>query len=187
MGRQTRFHMLPEDCRNFLLFVQERDPVSVVEWHSTEFSEVKEVDCPWEQGGSYCLWNRAIIPTLSRRLTGKYFNIEFSAPVIEFSYGSPRAEPWNGQPALVQGRIWASFETDDEAFARWYNALVRWILKNFIREIGLGLNRDSVGPAAYEWFKSGGLLLPGIRPPITEAWLGWVDSQNKYRADAVRS
>ena len=28
MGRQTRFHMLPEDCRRFLLFLQERDPVA---------------------------------------------------------------------------------------------------------------------------------------------------------------
>ena len=32
MGRQTRFHMLTEDCKQFLEFVQQRDPVIVVDW-----------------------------------------------------------------------------------------------------------------------------------------------------------
>jgi hypothetical protein len=95
----------------------------------------------------------------------------------------PRPEPWNGQPALLQGRIWASFETEDKAFEKWYNATVRWIRKNFIRDVALGHDRDSVGPEAYEWFKSGGLLLPSFRPPTTDAWLAWVDVQNQHRAD----
>jgi len=86
MGRQTRFHMLPEDCRRFVLFLQERDPVIVTEWHSSELAEIQEVSRPWERGGHYCLWNQAILPALRRKATGKYFNIDFSAPVIEFTY-----------------------------------------------------------------------------------------------------
>jgi hypothetical protein len=126
-----------------------------------------------------------ILPDLKRKATGEYFNIDFSAPVIEFSYASPILEPWNGQPSLVQGRVWASFETDNKEFERWYNATVRWIRKNFIRDLSVGVDRDSIGPAAYDWFKNGGLLLPGFRPPITDAWLGWVSVQNQHRADLI--
>src|ERR1700719_1957924 len=172
MGRQTRFHMLPEDCRRFVLFLQERDPVIVTEWHSSELAEIQEVNRPWERGGHYCLWNQAILPALTRKATGKYFNIDFSAPVIEFTYESPGLESWNGQPALTQGRIWASFETENKAFEKWYNAVVRWIRKNFVRDIAVGHDRDSIGPAAYEWFRTGGLLLSNFRPPLSEALVG---------------
>src|SRR5271169_6569075 len=44
MGRQTRFHMLPEDCRRFVLFLQERDPVIVTKWHSSGLAEIQEVN-----------------------------------------------------------------------------------------------------------------------------------------------
>ena|SRR5579863_3140321 len=187
MGRQTRFHMLSEDCRRFVQFLQARDPVIVTEVHLSEFAEIQGISRPWENRGFYCLWNQAIIPTLGRRATGKYCNVDLSLPLIEFSYESPRVEQWNGQPALLQGRIWASFETEDKAFERWYNATVRWIRKNFIRDVALGHDRDLVGPEAYEWFKSGGLLLPSFRPPITDAWLAWVDVQNQHRAYLANS
>ena len=129
------------------------------------------------------MWNQAILPSLRRRATGNQFSIDFSAPTIEFSYYPPALEPWNGQPALIQGRIWASFENENKAFERWYNAAVRWIRKNFIRDLALGFDRDSIGPAAYEWFKNGGLLLPQFRPPITDEWLAWTDVQNQHRAN----
>ena len=48
--------------------------------------------------GDYCLWNQAIVPALTRKATGRYFNIDFSAPVIQFAYESPVLESWNGQP-----------------------------------------------------------------------------------------
>ena len=76
---------------------------------------------------------------------------------------------------------WASFETDDKSFESWYNAAVRWIRKNFIQDRALGHDRDSIGPEAYEWFKTGGLLPPGLRPPLTDAWLGWASVQNQQR------
>jgi hypothetical protein len=167
--------------------LQERDPVIVTKVHSSESAEVQEISRPWESGGGYCLWNQAIIPTLSRRATGKYFKIDFSLPLIEFSYEFPCVEPWNGQPALQQGRIWASFEAEDKAFERWYNAAVRWIRKNFVRDVALGHDRDSVGPAAYEWFKNGGLLLPSFRPQLTDAWLAWVSVQNQHRANLAEA
>ena len=174
--------MLPDDCRRFVCFLRERDPVVVTRWHSSESDNLEEVREPWEYGEKYCLWNQAIILDLKRRATGKYFNIDWSEPVIEFSYPAPTLEPWNGQPALVQGRIWASFEIENRQFERWYNAAVRWIRRNYIRDRAVGHDRDSIGPAAYEWFKSGGLLLPSLRPPVTDVWLGWASVQNQYRA-----
>ena len=159
----------------------------VTEWHSSELAEIREVNRPWEIGGHYCLWNQAIQPELTREATGKYFNVAFSAPVIEFTYESPVLESWNGQPALTQGRIWASFETKNKAFEKWYNAVVRWIRKNFVRDLAVGHDRDSIGPAAYEWFKAGGLLLPNFRPPLTEAWLAWASVQNQHRTDLAHN
>ena len=184
MGRQTRFHMLPEDCRRFVCLLRERDPIVVTRWHSSESDNLEEVHNPWEAGEKYCLWNQAILPTLRRRATGNCFNIDWSEPVIEFFYPAPALQPWNGQPALIQGRIWASFETENKEFERWYNAAVRWIRKNFIRDPAVGLDRDSIGPAAYEWFKAGGLLLPGFRPPVIQDWLGWASVQNQHRASS---
>jgi hypothetical protein len=174
--------MLPEDCRNFVQFLRERDPVIVTKWHSSESAEIEDIHSPWERGEKYCLWNQSILHSLKRRATGKYFNIDSSEPVIEFEYPAPRLEPWNGRPALVQGRIWASFDTEMKDFERWYNAVVRWIRKNFIRDRAVGLDSDSIGPATYDWFKQGGLLLPGFRPPVTEAWLGWASVQAQHRA-----
>lgn len=185
MGRQTQLHMLPEDCRQFVSFIRERDPVVATTWNSAETAEVEDIREPWVQGGHYCLWNQSLLHGLKREATGKYFNIDFAAPVIEFSYGSRLVEPWEGQAALLQGRIWASFETENKEFKRWYNAVVRWIRKNFVRERGIGLE-GFVGPSAYEWFKGGGLLLPCFRPPLTEAWHGWADVQNQYRVHLVR-
>jgi hypothetical protein len=181
-----RFHMLPEDCRSFVHFLQQRDPVIVAEIHSSESesAEISEVFRPWDSRGFYCLWNQAIPPELTRKAFGKFFHVDhLSVLVIEFTCPSPTPEPWNGQPALEQSRIWANFKTENQEFERWYNAVVRWIRKNFIRDVGVGFGRDSIGPAAYDWFKAGGLLLPSFRPPVRDNWLAWVSAQSQHRAN----
>jgi hypothetical protein len=186
-GQTNTVSYAPGGLPSFVRFLQERDPVIVTRWHSAESAELEEVNNPWEDGSTYCLWNQAILPRLRRIATGKYFNIDSSLPVIEFAYPTPVVEPWNGHPALIQGRIWASFERQDKEFERWYSATVRWIRKSFVRDPAVGHDRDSIGPAAYEWFKNGGLLLPGFRPPTTEAWLAWVNVQNQHRATLTPS
>lgn len=70
--------MLPEDCRLFVSFLRERDPVVVTPWHSSETAEIEDVHRPWEEGATYCLWNQAVLPALKRRTTGQYFNIDLS-------------------------------------------------------------------------------------------------------------
>ncbi len=175
--------MLPDDCRRFLSFVRERDPVIVARWYAPA-AEVEELHRPWDEGGYFCLWNQSILVSLKRRQTENQFGIDFALPVIEFSFSASAGELWNNQPALVQGRVWASFESDRKDFERWYSAVVRWIRKNFIRDRGIGLE-GFIGPAAYDWFRQGGLLLPGFRPPLTQAWLAWADVQNQHRATLI--
>jgi hypothetical protein len=177
--------MLAEDCREFLEFVQRRDPVIVIDW-SSKSEEIEEAQRPWERGNTYCLWNQALLPTLQRRLIrveparASYFEIDNSLPVIEFSYPAPVQEPWNGRPALTQGRVWARFDNPTKEFTSWYNALVRWIRKNFVGDATL--LHSHVGPAAYDWYKNGGLLLPHLRPPVARQWLSWVEAQDQHRS-----
>jgi hypothetical protein len=184
MGRQTQFHMLADDCKQFLRFVQERDPVIVVR-RSSQLAGIEEVHEPWQRGGGYCLWNQALLPSLERKYItesdhGPYYRVDSALPVIEFSYPLPIQEPWNGKPALTQGRVWAGFEHENRDFERWYNAVVRWIRKNFTRN---PVPLDGyVGSAAYDWYKKGGVFLPMLRPPITPQWLSWVEAQDQHRA-----
>lgn len=185
MSKQTEFHMLAEDCKQFLGFIQNRDPVVVVDWISG-FAGLNEIKQPWESGGWYCLWNQALVPTLERKFIpestrGPYYRVDSTLPVIELSYPNPQQEPWNGRPALTQGRVWAGFEQENKDFGRWYNAAVRWIYKNFIKNpVPLG---GYVGPAAYEWFRRGGIFLPMLRPPVTAQWLSWIEAQDFIRSD----
>src|SRR5579864_2042308 len=111
MSKQTGVHMLAEDCRNFLKFVQERDPVVVTHWDSGE-PIIEEVRSAHERGGFYCLWNQALLPSLKRALVpqsdlGPYYRVSSGLPVVEFSYPNPGPRQWNGRLAQVQGRVWA--------------------------------------------------------------------------------
>jgi hypothetical protein len=183
MGKQTQFHMLAEDCERFLEFVHNRDPVIVVLWKSKS-PEIEEVQNAWERGGWYCLWNQSLLPSLTRRYIpesshGPYYRVDSALPTIEFSYPPPVQETWNGKLALTQGRVWAGFEHENNRFETWYNAVVRWIRKNFVKNpVPLG---GYVGPAAYDWYKKGGILLPMLRPPVTPQWLSWVEAQEQQR------
>jgi len=185
VGRQTQLHLFAQDCKQLLHFIQERDPVVVTDWTSQSM-EIAEVQHPCEKGGWYCLWNQALLPSLQRKFIpeskrGAYYRVDSAFPVIEFSYPPPVQEVWNTRVAHTQGRVWAGFETENKDFERWYNAVVRWIRKNFIKNPVPHLG-GYVGPAAYDWFKKGGLLLPMFRPPLTHQWLSWAEAQDQHRA-----
>jgi hypothetical protein len=182
--------MLADDCKEFLEFIHQRDPVAVIE-RSSKSETIEEVRQPWERDGSYYLWNQGVLPSLRRTFISlepkraSYYGIDFDLPVIEFTYPSPSPEPWNGRPALCQGRVWASFRNSTKEFESWYNAVVRWIRKKFVRDSVM--LHGYIGPAAYDWYTKGGLLLPQLRPPITKSWLSWVEAQDQHRAVFVNS
>ena len=184
MGKQTELHLLASDCRQLLQFVQERDPVVTILWNS-RLSEIEEVLNPCSKGGTYCLWNQSLLPSLKRNYIAKsdhgaYYRVDSALPVIEFSYPSAEPETWNDRSGLTQGRIWAGFEQENRKFERWYDALVRWIRKTFVKN-PVPLLSGYVGPCAFEWYRRGGLLLPMVRPPVSPQWLSWAAAQDEHR------
>src|SRR5579863_1937730 len=187
MGRQMAFHLLEKDCEQLLHFVRDRDPVIILE-RDTSSAELVDIGRPCAEAGIYTLWNQPLAPDLVRKFVehhpkiGPRYTIDGSLPVIEFFYRGP-AQEWEGRPALLQGRLWTGFGSEDKHFRSWYQAVTRWIRKNFIRNpVSFGY----VGPCAYEWFKEGGSFLPEFGPPATEVWLSWMAAQNKHRALLAR-
>jgi hypothetical protein len=77
---------------------------------------------------------------------------------------------WRGLPALTQGRIYGVFDSKPVEFEKWYERIIRYIRKNW-RKNPVSWLGGYVGPAASEWFDSGGLLLPTYIPPVTDDWI----------------
>lgn len=177
MGRQIHFHMLPEDQNAFLRFLQERDPVVVIarDSDSAEIQPIADLDIGRDK--TLCLWNRKILPSLEREWVPSpgYFTVsELRMPILEFT-SSFRAT-WDGKPALGQGRLYGIFTQKPPEFEKWYETLVRWIRRNYRRNPrGTG---GYVGSAAYEFYKSGGYLLPNFLPPRTKEWLAVLSKQH---------
>jgi hypothetical protein len=169
MGRQTALHMLPADTIEFLAHAKVKASIVCTEW-SSEFEEISECDHK-NCSQPLCLWNRDILPTLARkhitRAVKPYYRIDTSLPVIELLV--PHECEWNGIPALQQGRIYASSDSRSEPLQKWFDTLVRWIRKNFVKN-PVEWQSGYVGLHAYEWHERGGLLLPTYQPPVTTEW-----------------
>src|SRR5437660_1498859 len=182
MGRQVQLHILAADVQQFLDFVQARDPV-IVTLRDSDSPEVNALADPSSVSRVMTLWNQVLLSSLKRKHVvypgRQYYSVESSSPTLEFSPSEPYE--WNGRPALVQGRLYASFENATKDYEQWYNALVRWIRKNFAK-VPIPLSGGYIGPAAHDWFKKGGLLLPMFRPPVTNQWLSWIEAQDQHRA-----
>jgi hypothetical protein len=185
MGRQVQLHMLPKDLRVFLGFVQARDPV-VATLRSSDAPQLKPIPDPSSETRVLVLWNQALLGSLERKhvvVPGReYYGVDGISPTLEIVPSQPT--DWNGRASLLQGRIYASFDTPVAGYEKWYNSLARWIRKSFIKNpLPLG---GYIGPAAYEWYKKGGLLLPMLSPPVTPQWLSWVEAQDQHRAIFVK-
>jgi hypothetical protein len=186
MGRQIHFHILPDDCNALIGFAREHDPVAII-LRDADSPEVKPVaDLNVANGKSLCLWNRRLLPLLERKWVadpGYYRVDEFSMPILEFT--SSLTTTWEGKPALVQGRLYGIFEGKPAGFEKWYDSLVRWIRKNYQKNPrGTG---GYVGPAAYDFYKKGGYLLPQFRPPRTEVWLAEIGKQHARSKATLRA
>jgi hypothetical protein len=171
--------MLPDDRDAFLHFVQERDLVTVVarDSDSAEIQPIADFDIGRDK--TLCFWNRKILPSLEREWvpSSGYFTVsELRMPILE--YTSSFTATGEGKPRLGQGRLFGNFEAylgKPPEFEKWYETLVRWIRRNYRKNPrGTG---GYVGPAAYEFYKSGGYLLPNILPPRTKEWLAEIGKQ----------
>lgn len=180
MGRQILFHMLPRDCEQFFGAIRKRDAVVAVE-RVSQSPIIREVREPCLNRHNLILWNRSLLPSLEREYLrrsdrGPYYGVSYALPVLELALSE--RHQWDGKPALTQGRVYASFDAPNEGLRRWYEWIVRWIRKNFVRE-KVGLSGGYVGPEALKWYESGGILLPQFNPPLTPEWRKFVDAQHR--------
>jgi hypothetical protein len=173
MGRQIQISVLVEDVEGLLAHIRSRHRVVLVkrsDFHSATVTPLESL--PTDANETLILWNQELLPQLqrkyiSREMAGDYYRVDGSAePVLEFG-GSFLGE-WCGRPSLTQGRIYGIFDNKSQEFARWYEQIVRYIRKTFVRNpVSLS---GYVGPVAYKWFLQGGLLLPTFLPPETDGW-----------------
>ncbi len=188
MGRQIHFHMLPDDQNAFLRFVQERAPILVIARDSDSAEVQPAADTDTGPDKTLCLWNRDLLPHLERKWIpepGYYRADSLKAPILEFSPSFTAT--WEGKPALGQGRLFGNFEPylgKPQDFEKWYESLVRWIRQNYQKSPASA--GGYVGPAAYEFYKGGGYLLPNILPPRTKEWLAEIGKQHGRSRTPVR-
>jgi hypothetical protein len=180
MGRQLQFYMLPEDQNAFLRHVQERDSI-VVAARSSDSAEIQPLpDLEIAGGKTLCLWNPNLLQNLERQWIPepRYYTVDvLKTPTLEFTPSFTAT--WEDQPALGQGRLFGNFEPylkKPREFEKWFESLVRWIRKNYQKNpVGLG---GYVAPAALEFYKNGGYLLPNFLPPRTDEWVTIIGKQH---------
>ncbi len=175
MGRQIHFYMLPEDRNEFLSFVQQGDSVLATLRDANTGQVNPSTD--FDMHKTLSLWNCRLSPHPQRKWVPEpgYYRIDDSkTPTLEFVPSFTAT--WEGNPALGQGRLYGVFEGKPKAFEKWYEMLARWIRKHYKRSpTSMG---GYVGPAAYEFYKTGGYLLPQFLPPRTEVWLAEIGKQH---------
>jgi hypothetical protein len=141
------------------------------------------VSQPTNANETLILWNQELLLELRRKLVSReaaeeYYRVdEFAQPVLEFE-GSFLGQ-WCNRPSLTQGRIYGIFDNKSQDFLRWYEQIVRYIRKAFVRNPAV--LSGYVGPAAYKWFCEGGLL-PTFLPPDTNAWREFFAEEDLIRS-----
>ena len=179
--------MLTEDCREFVAFVQNRDPIVVVPFR-TNTPAIHVVHEPCDEPRRLCFWNRALLPSLeythvTKSDCGPYYRAPNTTGILEFIRSA--GIDWNGRPALLQGRIYTPFEVSDaerRPFAAWYDALGRWMRKHWVKNPVPHMG-GCIGRAAFQAYKQGMILLPMFEPPLTSEWLSWSVAQESLRRE----
>jgi hypothetical protein len=179
MGRQTQFHVFPDDMKMFLEFVQGHHPVMATV-KSCDSPKVVPVADPLTESQVMTLWNQTLLGSLDRKLVNRpggddYYRVDDSLPTLELS--PSRLVEWNGQSGLLQGRVYGFFDRSLPEYEEWYESLSHWIRNNF-KKSPLKLLGGYIGPEAFRWFQNGGILLPMFEPPPTSEWLSFVEKQH---------
>jgi hypothetical protein len=184
MGRQVQLSVLLQDVEDLLAHIKSQHRVVLLQRDDFQSPTVEPLESlPASANETLILWNQELLPKLkrkhiSRETGGDYFRVDVLAePVLEFG-GSFLGE-WCSRPSLTQGRIYGIFDNKSQEFVRWYEQIVRYIRKAFVRNPA-SLS-GYVGPAAYKWFLQGGLLLPTFLPPETDVWRKFFADEDSIR------
>jgi hypothetical protein len=172
--------MLPADADALLTEIRKHAPVETVV-RDEDSADVTSLASVSDKSDSILiLWNKNLTPSLKRKWiaarTPGYYSVDyFTLPVLEFSLSL--LTEWQGRPALTTGRIYGVFDSKPVEFEKWYEQVVRYIRKHW-RKNPVSWLGGYVGPAAIEFFDSGGLLLPVYIPPVTNDWIRILGEQH---------
>jgi hypothetical protein len=186
MGRQIQLHLLANDVNRLIEHISSKCDLKVI-LRDSDRDNLDAVKDPSSEKGIMTLWNQTILGDLKRKTIVRndgrpWYLVDGSLPTLEFSTSVETT--WNGKPGLVQGRIYGQAMSSNSDFNRWYQSIVRWIGKEFHKNpVSLGY----IGQEAWNWFQSGGILLPTFSPPVNSVWIGEIAKQQIYRRQTVRA
>jgi hypothetical protein len=177
--------MLPEDDEALLTHMKGRHNV-VVAKRDHAYSAIVESLASIPRNGDVplILWNQELLPVLRRKVISgaghkNYYRVDETAqPVLEFE--TSILGRWRDKPSLTQGRIYGVFDNKTKGFSRWFDQITCHIRKAFVKNPGSF--SGYIGPAAYKWFRQGGLLAPTFLPPDTPAWQKFFDNEDLIRS-----
>jgi hypothetical protein len=180
MGRQVHFYMLQDDQFGFFRVVQDGAQAVIAVRDSDSPEVLAASDVELGSGKTLCLWNRELLPQLKRKWIPEpgYYRVDgLNEPVLELVPSFTAT--WEGRPALGQGRIFGDFDPylgKPKDFEKWYEALAGWIRKHYKKsQARMG---GYIGPAAHEFYRGGGYLLPNFLPPRSKEWLHEIGKQH---------
>lgn len=181
MGRQIQLSMLPADAQELVFAIPDHGLVEVATQRGRSASVEPLAAVPNDPKGNLILWNKRFAVGLQRRFVpssdAPYYTLDvWTEPILEFS--TSLLTEWQGRPALTQGRIYGVFDDKPIEFEKWYERVVRFIRKRWRKNPAARIGGGYVGPAASAWFESGGLLLPGFVPPVTNDWIRVLGEQH---------
>ena len=167
MGRQIQLSILPADANTLLTVIRSKEPVELAVRSGVAPTLAPLGSIP-DGSRDLVLWNRRFAPALKRSYIAAanppyYLADEQTEPILEFSISV--LTQWEGIPALTQGRIYGVFDAKPREFEKWYERIVRYIRKNW-RKNPISWMGGYVGPAASEWFDSGGFCF--FRPTFPQ-------------------
>ena len=184
MGRQVQISVLPGDVEGLVAYIQGQHRVVLAKRDDPHSATVKSLDRLTSHANeTFILWNQELLPQLQRKYISRetaedYYRVDvWAEPVLEFSVSF--LGEWCGRPSLTQGRIYGIFDDKSREFVRWFEQIVRYIRRTFVRNPA-SLS-GYVGPAAYKWFLQGGLLLPTFLPPETDVWPKFFADEDSIR------
>lgn len=183
MGHQIAFHMLQEDKEEFLRFLALRHHVFSTLWTS-DSPEVIQCEPPACEISTLAIWDRHPGTRFGRkrivRTDGSVvYEIDRQHSVLEFS---PSAlVTYEGSPALLQGRLYCFLQDMGAETTRLFRAGSQWIKRSFA-PCPYKLLGGYIGPAAMQWHRNGGVILPMFNPPATQAWEEFIKSQHQSQS-----
>ncbi len=183
MGRQTQLHIFPRDVNDLLIAMHAKEPLQLaLERGNTATPEPLAFAPDSAMGHDLVLWSERLAPGLQRDYIANanppYYLVDEQTEAV-FELSLSKLTTWEGRPALVQGRIYGVFEGKPAEFTKLYERIVRYIRRHWRKNPADSLRiAGYVGPAAYEWFEQGGLLLPNYVPPVRPDWIQRLGEQH---------